>query len=433
MKNALKIAAVTSLAAIALTACNTTGGGEKINKKRDRTDIKVGLICLHDENSTYDKNFIDSMNRAVENLGLADGQLIVKTGIAEDNAAKEAADDLCDKGCDIIFADSFGHEPFILESAKNHPSVDFCHSTGTQAGTAGVSNYHNAFASIYEGRFLAGVAAGYKLQELKKQKPSTPSKVGYVGAFTYAEVISGYTSWYLGVKSVVPDVTMEVQFTGSWYDEVAEKEAANKLIDNGAVVLSQHADSWGAPTACEERNVPDVSYNGTTYNACPNTYIAASKIDWTPYYEYAILARIQGKEIAANYTSTLVDGGVQVLEVGSAATSRTQAQVNFVAGQLKREEVDVFDCDTFTVTVDKTDANPLNWLNANAQVDGEEVPAGTKKSGKLTSYLADVEDFGDYIGDTEVVLDGAFRESLFRSAPYFDIQIDGITLLNTKF
>ena len=112
--------------------------------------------------------------------------------------------------------------------------------------------------------------------------------MGYVGAYTYAEVISGYTSFFLGARSVCPSVTMEVTFTGSWYDETAEKEGANKLIEDGCVLISQHADSMGAPTACETAGVPDVSYNGSTESACPNTFIVSSRIDWAPYFEYAM-------------------------------------------------------------------------------------------------------------------------------------------------
>ena len=159
-----------------------------------------------------------------------------------------------------------------------------------RAHTEGLDNYHNAFASIYEGRYLAGVAAGMKLNKMIEDGKFTAdkAKMGYVGAHPYAEVKSGYTSFYLGAKSVCPTVTMEVTFTGEWYSEVKEKEAANKLINDGCVLISQHADSMGAPTACEEAGVPNVSYNGSTVDACPNTFIVSSAINWAPYFEYII-------------------------------------------------------------------------------------------------------------------------------------------------
>ena len=242
-----------------------------------KSDIKVGFIFLHDENSTYDKNFITAADEACKALGIADANKIYKTNIPEGQECAEAAEDLVDKGCSIIFADSFGHEPYIIEVAKKYPDVQFCHSTGTRAHTEGLDNYHNAFASIYEGRYLAGVAAGMKLNQMIKDGKfeAKDAKIGYVGAYTYAEVISGYTSFFLGARSVCPSATMEVQFTGSWYDEAAEKEAANTLIANGCKLISQHADSMGAPTACETAGVPNVSYNGSTVSACPNTFIVS--------------------------------------------------------------------------------------------------------------------------------------------------------------
>ena len=232
----------------------------------DVSNVKLGVILLHDEDSTYDLNFINGVYEAVESLGLTEDQLIIKRNIPESNECYEAALDLVDEGCTIIFADSFGHETFMLQAAKECPDVEFCHATGTMAHTEKLANFHNAFAAIYEGRYLAGIAAGMKLNELKQngQLKGEVPMMGYVGAFTYAEVISGYTSFYLGAKSVCPDVQMKVQFTGSWYDEKEEKTAAEALINAGCDLISQHADSMGAPTACENAGIPNVSYNGST-------------------------------------------------------------------------------------------------------------------------------------------------------------------------
>ena len=231
---ALVLAAVMMLAFVACgeTAPAVTTEGDNTPANTTETvanpyaDIKFGLICLHDENSTYDLNFINAMKEAKEILGLTDDQVVIITNVPESNACYEAAVDLADRGCNIIFANSFGHESYILQAALEFPEVQFCHATGTTAHTEGVANFHNAFASIYEGRFLAGVAAGLKLNEMIDAGKITPEQavMGYVGAFTYAEVISGYTSFYLGAKSVCPSVTMKVQFTGSWYDEAAEKK-----------------------------------------------------------------------------------------------------------------------------------------------------------------------------------------------------------------
>ena len=370
----------------------------------DLSNIKVGFIFLHDENSTYDKNFIDAANAAKEALGLSDDQVVFKTNIPETNECYEAAADLADRGCNVIFADSFGHEQYIARAAAEFPDVQFCHATGTTAHTAGLSNLHNAFASIYEGRYLAGIAAGMKLNEMIANGEFTEdeAKIGYVGAYTYAEVISGYTSFFLGARSVCPSATMEVQFTGSWYDEAAEKEAANTLISRGCKLISQHADSMGAPTACETAGVPNISYNGSTVSACPNTFIVSSRIDWAPYFEYMIKTVAAGEAIDTDWTGTLATGSVVLTDINTnVAAEGTQAAIDEATAKLESGEIHVFDTANFTV-------------------NGETV----------TSYLADVDTDADYTPDTEVVSDGYFHESEMRSAPYFDLQIDGITTLN---
>ena len=201
--------------ALSLVACGEKKDDTQGNGDGDATaaKVKVGFITLHDENSTYDKNFIDAAKEACANLGLVENEdYFIKTNVGETEQCAEVAADLVDAGCNIIFADSFGHEPYMIEVAKANPEVQFCHSTGTRAHTEGLANYHNAFASIYEGRYLAGIAAGLKLNAMIEAGDikAEEAKMGYVGAFTYAEVVSGYTSFYLGAKSVCPTVTMDV-------------------------------------------------------------------------------------------------------------------------------------------------------------------------------------------------------------------------------
>ena len=368
--------------------------------------VKAGFIFLHDENSTYDLNFMNAAKAACEALGV---EYLTKTNIPEGQECYEAACELADAGCNFIFADSFGHEDYMIEAAKEFPEIQFCHATGTKAHTEGLANFHNAFASIYEGRYLAGIAAGMKLNEMieKGDIKEEEAVMGYIGAYTYAEVISGYTSFYLGAKSVCPSATMKVTFTGSWYDETAEKEGANKLIEDGCVLISQHADSMGAPTACETAGVPNVSYNGSTESACPNTFIVSSRIDWQPYFEYCLDAVANGTEIATDYTGSLETGSVALTELGkNAPAAGTQEAIDAAKADLIEGKIKVFDTATFTV------------------------------EGKaLDSYMADVDTDANYEGDHEVIIDGEFVESGadFRSAPYFNINIDGIELLDTAF
>ena len=396
--------------ALSLVACGEKKdpAGDDTKNPDEGSKVKVGFITLHDENSTYDKNFIDAAKEACANLGLVENEdFFIKTNVGETEQCAEVAADLVDAGCNIIFADSFGHEPYMIQVAKENPDVQFCHSTGTRAHTEGLANYHNAFASIYEGRYLAGIAAGLKLNAMIEAGDikAEEAKMGYVGAFTYAEVVSGYTSFYLGAKSVCPTVTMDVTFTGSWYDETLEKEGAEKLIQGGCKLISQHADSLGAPTACENAGVPNVSYNGSTQAACPNTYIISSRINWAPYYEYAIKAVMDGTAIDADWTGTLATNSVVLTDLNTTVAAEGTAEAIAAATEkLEKGEIHVFDCSTFTV-----------------------------KGEALTSYKADVDTDDAYTPDTEVVHDGYFSESEFRSAPYFDLQIDGINLLDTNF
>ncbi len=375
-----------------------------------KEDIKLGVILLHDEDSTYDLNFINGVKDAAAALGLSDDQVIIKRNIPESNDCYEAALDLADEGCQIVFADSFGHETFMLQAAKDKPEVDFCHATGTMAHTEKLANFHNAFAAIYEGRYLAGVAAGLKLNEIKeagKLKGEVPM-MGYVGAFTYAEVVSGYTSFYLGAKSVCPSVTMMVQFTGSWYDEMEERAAAQALISAGCDLISQHADSMGAPTACEDAGIPNVAYNASTIARCPNTFIVSSRIDWAPYLIYACTQVANGEAIDTDWTGTLATGSVKLTDINTAvAAEGTVETIEALKAEFEAGNLHVFDTAT----------------------EGFITVGGAA----LTAYLADVDSDPAYTPDTEVVFDGYFHESEFRSAPYFDVTIDGIELLNAKY
>ena len=367
--------------------------------------IKVGFIFLHDETSTYDLNFMNAAREACEGLGMVEGEdFLIKTNIPEGQECYDAAAELVDAGCNIIFADSFGHESFLIQAAKECPEVQFCHATGTQAHSAGLANYHNAFATIFEGRYLGGVAAGLKLNQMIEEGKITAdqAKIGYIGAYPYAEVKSGYTSFFLGARSVCPSATMEVTFTNSWYDPTLEKEGAIKLINNGCVLISEHADSMGAPTECEANGVPFVFYNGSAAADCPNTFIVASRINWVAFLQVMIGRVAKGEILNGDWTGNLETGSVELTALNeNVAAPGTAEKLEEVKKGLIDGSIKVFDTKTFTV-------------------DGKEV----------TSYFADVNDLGTFTPDTEVILNGEFAESFYRSAPYFDIDIDGITIID---
>ncbi len=412
------VAVLTLSLCVAFSACGESGDSKGMSESplpapalegdfQIAEDFKIGFICLHDENSTYDLNFLNAAEEVQTALGLTNEQVIIKKTIPETDACYQAAADLVDQGCDVVFANSFGHEDFMIQAAREFPEVEFCHATGTKAHTEGLDNFHNAFANIYEGRFLAGIAAGMKLNEMIEagEFPAEEAKIGYVGAFTYAEVISGYTAFYLGAKYVCPTVTMDVQFTGDWFEINEESNAAKALIARDCKLISQHADSMGAPSACEAAGIPNVSYNGSTYEACPESFIISSAINWAPYFLYIIECANTNRDIATDWCGGLAEGSIVLTGINlDVAAEGTFDAIEKAIADMKAGTLKVFATDTFTV--------------------------GGKA---LDSYKADVDTDAAFTPDTEVVADGYFHESENRSAPYFDVRIDGITLVNEKY
>ena len=364
--------------------------------------MKVGLICLHPAaSSTYDKNFVEAFKDSAKKLGFTP---VIRENVPEGDECQTVAENLAETGCKVIFADSFGHEDFMIEAAKKYPKVQFCHATGTKAAATKLANYHNAFASIYEGRYLAGVVAGLKLEAMIAAKADTAHKIGYVAAHPYAEVMSGYTSFYLGVKSIIEDVQMDVKYTDSWYDETAERTAANALIDGGCVLISQHADSYGAPGACEARGVPNVSYNGSTASAAPETFLVSSRINWSPFYEFVVNAVKDAESpekanIPYDWCGGFKEGSVELSELGKNVADGTADKIDAVKAKLENGSLKVFDTSKFTV--------------------GGEAPSEANMApSKQWTF--------DYPDGTQFIKDGYYHESEYRSAPSFDVLIDGI-------
>ena len=411
-----------------LAACGGNGDNDTTdpagNDNAGIDNLKIGVVLLHNETVGYDENFMLAIEAACDKLGIdKDKNLLMKKDIPEDSACYDACVELVEDGCDLIFADSFGHEEFVIKAAEEFPEVQFFHATGTNAKLVNLDNFHNAFASIYEGRYLAGVVAGLKLNELIESGAITAeqAKMGYISAKPYAECISGYTSYYLGARSVCPSATMVVTYTDSWADLALEQEAAKKLIKEGVVLMSEHADTDGSPMACEDETkagnpLYHVGYNINFNDIAPNANLVSSKIDWTPYFEYIFAAVANGEEVEADYCGTLETGSVRLTEYNDAnVTEEMKAKVEEVKAGLLDGSIKVFDTSTFTVTLDR----PENAFVV-AEVDDE---------GHLTSYTADAVVDEAFTADTEVVIDGEVAESYYRCAPYFSIIIDGIEII----
>ena len=386
-------------------------------------DLKIGVILVGDETEGYTLSHMNGIKEAAANVGLAENQIVWKYKSPEDQTCYDAALDCIGQGCNLIISNSYGHQTYMVLAAEEYPDVTFVSMTGDFAALTGLDNFKNAFTKIYEARYVSGVVAGMKLAELlesgelsqEKQPNSFDAdgnvKIGYVGAFDYAEVISGFTSFFLGIRSVVPNVAMEVNYTNSWFDIDKEAAAAEALIAKGCVIIGQHADSTGAPAATQKLQDAGtlcycVGYNIDMIPTAPTAALTSPTNVWSVFYTQLMKAMINGEEIAADWAEGFATDAVKLTalntEICAAGTEEKVAEV--IAG-IKDGSVKVFDVDTFTVGGEKltsaeVDMTIMDWATMTVAYEGQKY---------------------------EAIVDGAFAESEFRSAPYFAMCIDGIT------
>ena len=423
----LSCAMVFSMAACGATATTTTSTaastestGEAAAEGGNASDLKIGVILVGDETEGYSAAHIEGIKNAAAELGMADDQIIWKYKVEESSDCADAAEDLVGQGCQAIFSNSYGHQTYMVEVAEKYPDVTFVSMTGDFAAISGLDNFKNAFTSVYESRYVSGVVAGLKLKELTESGELTPEtqpenfdadgnvKIGYVGAFSYAEVVSGYTAFYLGVKSVFPTVTMEVMYTNSWFDISKEGAAAEALVANGAVIVGQHADSTGAPAAVQKlkdggKICYSVGYNIDMLSVAPTAALTSAQNNWAVLYQHMLEKFLAGEEVPTDFACGAADGAVMISALGESCAEGTQEAVDAAWAGIKDGSLKVFDTSTFTV-------------------GGETV---------TTAFGLDTD--GDWVNDTgEAIVDGAFQESVLRSAPYFALRIDGITELNNN-
>lgn len=412
---ALLLAVVLVLALAACGGTTTPAATSEPAGEGTETAVKIGVILIHDENTGYDFAHIEGIQKAAAAVGISDDQIVWKYNVPEDETCYDTAMDLVEQGCTYIFSDSYGHQSYMQQAASETPEVTFVSMTGDMAARSELPNFKNAFNDTYQSRYVSGVVAGMKLQELvadgmvadTNMNEDGTIKVGYIGAFPYAEVVSGYTAFFLGVQSIVPNVAMDVTYTNSWYDPTAEAEAANSLVSDGCIIVSQHADSTGAPSACQAllesgTTVFCVGYNVDMLSVAPDAALTSAQNDWSVYYSYAFGCIFSGDEIATDWAKGYDEGAVMISALGASCAEGTAEKVAEVEAAITDGSLQVFDCSTFTIN------------------DGE----------TATSYLA-IDTDGDWVGDTgEAIENGIFTESTLRSAPYFGLRIDGITELN---
>ena len=420
---------LTLVMALSLVACGSSGEENTGDTTDDSTteetgggaaDVKIGLICVHDINSGYDAAHIEGLTTACEELGItanaddpANSQVIFRYNIPEDETCYDAAVDLAEEGCNIIFSDSYGHQMYMQQAATDYPDVTFVACTGDLAANSGLDNYKNIFPYTYESRYVSGVVAGMKLKELMDAGTVTDPYVGYVGAFPYAEVVCGYTAFLLGIQSQVPEAHMDVQYTNSWYDLTAEAEAANALMARGCVIIGQHADSTGAPSAVQSAreagtNAYSVGYNIDMLSVAPEAALTSAQNNWSVLYQATLQHMLDGTEIPADYATGHADGAVMISTLGDSCAEGTQEAVDAAWAGIDDGSLKVFDTSKFTVGGAPVESYTFNssivdFTTGNTIYEGQEY---------------------------ETIVDGAFQESVFRAAPYFDIRIDGITELN---
>lgn len=359
--------------------------------------IKIGYICVGDENEGFTYAHVAAVKDMQAALGISDDQVIFKWNTPETEESYEAAVDLAEQGCNIIFGNSFSFEDYMLQAAEEYPEIQFCHATGIKAETCGLNNFHNYFANIDQARFVSGVAAGMKLNQMIEEGKITAdaAKLGYVGAKPFEEVISGFTAFYLGARYICPSATMDVLFTGEWSDMALEKEAAEALIADKCVLLSQHSDTTGPSSACEVAGVPFVGYNISMIPTAPNQAIVSCAINWAPYITYAVQSMIDGTEISKDWCRGYSENAVKLTELNeTAAAPGTAEKLAEVEKALADGSIHVFDCATFTV------------------------------GGETVTSVNNVYGFEG----NELVWDGYFHESELRSAPCFGLIIDGVTV-----
>ncbi len=300
MKKKYLITAITAV----ITVCILRIGMRFLYTDYTQKNIKVGFVYIGDSSTPYTNNFVRSQLE-LEKAFPQNIATISKYNIPEENC-EPAIRDLISNGCDLIFGTSYGYGDVMKKLAGEFPKVQFCQATCSNANEEPVlQNYHNFMGTIYQGRYISGIVTGMKLKNLIEQGRITPdqAKIGYVAAFPFAEVISGYTAFFLGVRSVVKESVMSVSYTNTWGNTTTERKLAERLINEGCVIIAQHSDTTGPAIACETASTRDgklvyhVGYNQTMTDVAPTTSLISTRINWTPYFISATEAVIKGKKI----------------------------------------------------------------------------------------------------------------------------------------
>ena len=213
--------------------------------------------------------------------------------------AERAIRMMAKEGADIIFATSFGYMEPMLKVAKEFPNVKFEHATGYKQ-SANMSSYG---LRLYQARHVQGVIAGLMTKT---------NKICYVGAFPIPEVIREINTYYLGAKSVNPDVDIDIIWVNTWYNPGREADAAKVMIAEGCDMVAQHTDSPAPLQTAEKAGVLGFGQASNQYKFAPKAQLTATIDNWSPYYIDKVQAVIDGTWKSGDYFGHMKDDVVQM-------------------------------------------------------------------------------------------------------------------------
>ena len=328
---------------------------------------RVGFVYSEDESTPYTANFVKAQ-RALEDEYGDRVQVMVKSNVLN-RESEQPMRELIRGGARILFINMDTDIPITL--AREFPDVQFCQVSLPSISMEGTpENYHTFNGEIYQARYISGIAAGMKLRQQLDSGALLPQDalVGYIGANASTEVVSGYTAFLLGVRSVAPEATMRVRYTGSWSNYAAEKEQTRELIDEGCVIIAQHVNTTAPAVACEEavsagKTVYHVGYHQSMMDIAPSCALVSIRTNWAPYViqavravmsgtaiENTVEAHEHGRDLSAGFES----GWVELMELNKfIAAEGTQEKIDNAIEGLKKGKIRVF-------SGNYTGVNPLN-------------------------------------------------------------------------
>lgn len=400
--------------ALNMTACNGENNTQNPSVKGEKEVFKVGVILTGDKNEGDSKSHIQGIKQAAQELSLTEDQIVWEYTIKADDKSYDTAKKLVDSGCDVIISNNKKYQEYMQQAAKDNPDADFVVIGGDTADESGLSNFHNAYTSIYQARYLTGIVAGLKIKELAEQGKlpqeafdvDSNVKIGYVGTLPGSDVTSSYSAFYLGVKSVYENVSMYVLYTNKRDSTQAEIDATSHLVSQGCMMIVQNSELDGVYQAVEQTNSEGklcfcVGFGDETTAKDKEWMLVCAKNNWDVYYKEAIGQSMKNEDFDSDWVAGLDEGAVCISAPNQSCCEDTKQKIDEAEEGLISQQIKVFSTDSF-------------------KVNGKEVNS---------AYATDTD--GDDVPDEDqAVFDSEFHESYFRSAPYFSLDIDGITVLN---